>query len=66
MERQATLQARAGECGLSLARIARESGVRYHRLAYGFPLLGDEERAVEAVLDRYSFRRRIHHDAAAV
>ena len=66
MERQATLQARATECGLSLARIARERGVRYHRLAYGFPLLGDEERAVEAVIDRYSYRQRIHHDRAAV
>lgn len=66
MSPQATLQQRAAECGLSLARIARESGVRYHRLAYGYPLLGDEERAVEAVIDRYSFRRRIRHDAAAV
>jgi hypothetical protein len=66
MERQATLQQRAADCGLSLARIARESGVRYHRLAYGYPLLGDEELAVEAVIDRYAFRRRIHHDRAAV
>jgi hypothetical protein len=66
MNRQPPLQERAAEVGLSLARIARESGVRYHRLAYGFPLLGDEERAVESVLDKYEFRRRIHHDRAAV
>lgn len=66
MNQQETLQQRAAECGLSLARIARESGVRYHRLAYGYPLLGDEERAVESVIDRYAFRRRIHHDRAAV
>lgn len=61
-----TLQHRAAECGLSMARLARESGVRYDKIAYGRPLFGDEERAIEAVLDRYAFRRRIHHDAAAV
>jgi hypothetical protein len=65
MERQ-TLQQRASECGLSMARLCREANVRYHRIAYGYPLLGDEERAVEAVLDKCAFRRKIHHDRAAV
>lgn len=65
MNRQPTLQLRAAECGLSMARLARESGVRYDKIAYGHQLFGDEVRAIEAVLDRYSFRRRIHHDAAA-
>ena len=66
MNSQPTLQLRAAECGLSMARLARESGVRYDKIAYGRPLFGDEERAIEAVLDRYAFRRRLHHNAAAV
>jgi hypothetical protein len=66
MSRQPSLQERAAEVGLSMARLCRESGVRYDKIAYGRPLWGEEERAVESVLDKYSFRRRIHHDAAAV
>lgn len=61
-----SLQQRAAEVGLSMARLCRESGVRYDKIAYGRPLWGDEEERVESVLDRYAFRKRIHHDAAAV
>jgi hypothetical protein len=66
MNSHVTLQHRANEVGLSMARLARESGVRYDKIAYGRPLFGDEERAVEAVLDRYQFRQRIHRDTAVV
>jgi hypothetical protein len=63
---QPSLQQRAAAVGLSMARLCRESGVRYDKIAYGRPLFGDEERAVESVLDRYRYRQRIHPDAAAV
>ena len=66
MERELTVQERAAEHGLSMAQLAREAHVRYHRIDLGYPLDYDEERAIDAVLDRYSFRRRIHRDAAAV
>jgi hypothetical protein len=61
-----TLQERASEVGLTMARLARESNVRYHKIYLAYPLLGDEEERIEAVIDKYAFRRRIHHDAAAV
>ncbi len=66
MEREATLQERAADLGVSMAQLAREAHVRYHRIHLGYELRGDEERAIEAVLDRYSFRRRSHRSAAAV
>jgi hypothetical protein len=66
MEREPTLQERAAEVGLTMARLARESHVRYHKIYLAYPLLADEERAVEAVIDRYQYRKRIHHDRAAV
>jgi hypothetical protein len=64
--REATLQERASEVGLTMARLARESGVRYHKIYLAYPLLGDEEERIEAVIDRYQFRKRIHHDRAVV
>jgi hypothetical protein len=48
----------AAEVGLSMARLARESRVPYHRIQLGSPLLGDEEQRVQAVIDKYAFRRR--------
>ena len=64
--RESTVQERALEVGLSMARLAREARVNYHRIQHGYELHGDEERAIEAVIERYSFRRRNHRDAAAV
>jgi hypothetical protein len=37
-----TVQQMAAEVGLSMARLARESRVPYHRIQLGSPLLGDE------------------------
>ena len=64
MEHSPTVQERAHEVGLSMARLARESSVPYHKIQLGQILLGDEEQKIEAVLDRYAFRRR--PDAALV
>jgi len=64
MERELTVQERAAAVGLSMARLARESRVHYHRIHLGYPLAYEEEEAVRAVLDRYTFRH--HRDRAAV
>jgi hypothetical protein len=66
MDGQENLQQRAAEVGVSMAQLAREAHVKYHRIHLGYPLLGDEERAIEAVLDRYAFRKRRFPNAAAV
>jgi len=64
MQRELTVQERAAAVGLSMARLARESRVHYHRIHLGYELDEEEENNVKAVLDRYSWRR--HRDAAAV
>lgn len=66
MERELTVQERAAEVGVSMARLARESHVRYWKIHLGYELSADEERAIAAALDRYSFRKRIHTDAAYI
>ena len=66
MERELTVQERAAAVGLSMARLARESRVHYHRIHLGYELDYQEEQNVRAVLDRYAFRKQLHHDAAAV
>ena len=68
MQRELTVQERAAEVGLSMARLCREShgAVRYWKVHLGYELDIDEERAVQAVIDRYAYRRRIHPDRAAV
>jgi hypothetical protein len=64
--REPTVQEKAAEVGLSMARLARESRVNYHRIQHGYALMGDEEGRIEAVLDHYAFRRRTHPDRAVV
>jgi hypothetical protein len=66
MERELTVQERAAEVGLTMARLARESHVRYWKIHLGYELDRTEEEEVAKVIDRYAFRRRIHHDRAAV
>ena len=64
MERELTVQERAAAVGLSMARLARESRVHYHRIHLGYELDDDEETAVKSVLDRYQFRQRTRNAAA--
>ncbi len=66
MNRELTLAERCAEVGLPMAALARMSKVRYWRIQLGYPLMADEQRAVDAVLDRYAFRRSNHRNAAAV
>ena len=60
------MQERAAEVGVSMARLARESHVRYWKIHLGYELNREEQEDIQAVIDRYAFRRRIHHDRAAV
>lgn len=64
--REPTVQEKAAEVGLSMARLARESHVNYHRIQHGYALMGDEESRIEAVIDKYQYRRRMHPDRAVV
>jgi hypothetical protein len=58
MQAERTVQERAQELGLSMAKLSREARVRYWRICQYADLTGDEQLQIEAVLDRYKHRRR--------
>jgi hypothetical protein len=53
-----SIEDRAHDVGLSLARLGRLSSVPVWRLYQGIALRGDELLRLDATLDRYKHRRR--------
>lgn len=46
----AAIDRRAKGVGLSKAELARESGVRYHRILLGYDLTDEERKHIEVIL----------------
>lgn len=66
MTAAATIDKRARTVGLSKAELARESGVRYHRILLGYDLTKEEADNIELVISARERRVGIHRSAAYV
>ncbi len=62
----AAIGRRARNVGLSKAELARESGVRYHRILLGYDLTKEEAENIELVLAARERRQGTHRSAAYV
>ena len=62
----ATIDRRARSVGLSKAELARESGVRYHRILLGYDLTKKEADNIELVLEARERRMGVRRSAAYV